>query len=175
MKRKKIKIPLVLVCIIVFFFTYSWFKNNPIGAKESIEFYISEKVNSKNMSELSEKEKIAIGKNLIVKELSVFEMNKKDDIKQLATELYTYEYRAIGEQTLIKNFQPGRIEDLRYKFNSDKVSKYENGFKYNVSVQVFGLDNKVNKKVEMIIDYELDIVKESDGFKMNYQKKNIMN
>ncbi|WP_263700905.1 biotin transporter BioY [Bacillus thuringiensis] len=133
----------------------------PIG-----QYGLNKGLQNKSIETLTYNEMKKVGEHFVSEQLSVFELNNKEDVKRKGEEIFSNR----GYERLIENYYPNRFRDLEYKFiNEDIREVTDESFLYKTVAYVAGTEN--GKRSEMKLKYEIKIVKINNIFKVLEQKQ----
>ncbi|KMP26500.1 hypothetical protein SAMN04487767_117103 [Bacillus wiedmannii] len=130
------------------------------------QYGLNKELKNKSIETLTHNEMKKVGEHFVTEQLSVFEFNNKEDVKQKGEELFV---NRECEQ-LMRNYYPNHFRDLEYKFTDEEIrEETDESFRYHAVAYVAGTEN--GKRSEMKLNYEIKIVKVNNIFKVLEQKQ----
>ncbi|WP_139265531.1 MULTISPECIES: biotin transporter BioY [unclassified Bacillus (in: firmicutes)] len=166
-KNKKMAMWILFVCVLFL----GMYKIQAFAKfKQKSEYQISEELKGKEVKQLTFDEKKKIGEYFITAQLSVFEIQDKEEIKKIGMEIFSEDHIESGYGQLIRNYYPNRFHTLEYKFSNEEIcEESDESFTYCAIAYVSGIEN--GKRDEMSLNYEMKIVKEKHTFKIAEQRQ----
>ncbi|MDP7990969.1 biotin transporter BioY [Bacillus sp. MHSD_36] len=158
---------LLIASLCIAFGLFWSYKQQVFAAFKPIDQYgLNEELKNKSIETLTHNEMKKVGEHFVTEQLSVFEFHNKEDVKRKGEEIFVNR----GYEQLMKNYYPNRFQDLEYKFINEEIREVMNeGFLYKTVAYVAGTEN--GKRSEMKLNYEMNIVKVNNIFKVLEQKQ----
>ncbi|MEZ2648329.1 biotin transporter BioY [Bacillus wiedmannii] len=158
---------LFIISLCIAFGLFWSYKEEVFASFKPIDQYgLNKELKNKSIETLTHNEMKKVGEHFVTEQLSVFELNNKEDVKRKGEELFVNR----GYEQLIGNYYPNRFRDLEYKFiNEDIREVTDESFRYQTAAYVAGTEN--GKRSEMKLNYEMKIVKVNNIFKVLEQKQ----
>ncbi|MGN4447131.1 biotin transporter BioY [Bacillus cereus group sp. MYBK79-1] len=158
---------LFIISLCIAFGLFWSYKEEVFASFKPIDQYgLNNELKNKSIEALTHNEMKKVGEHFVTEQLSVFELNNKEDVKRKGEELFVNR----GYEQLIGNYYPNRFRDLEYKFiNEDIREVTDESFRYQTAAYVAGTEN--GKRSEMKLNYEMKIVKVNNIFKVLEQKQ----
>ncbi|MGE7882376.1 biotin transporter BioY [Bacillus sp. NPDC094077] len=161
----KKRIVIISLCIA---FSLFWSYKEIVFAtfKPINQYELNKELKNKSIETLTDKEMKKVGEHFVTAQLSVFEFNNKEDVKQKGEELFVNR----GYEQLMNNYYPNRFRDLEYKFTKEDIREVtDESFRYHAVAYVAGTEN--GKRSEMKLNYDIKIVKVNNIFMVLEQKQ----
>ncbi|MBE7118734.1 biotin transporter BioY [Bacillus cereus] len=161
----KKRISIISICIV---FGLFWSYKETVFAtfKPINQYELSQELKNKSIEVLTDKEMKMIGEHFVTAQLSVFEFDNKEDVKQKGEEIFV----SRGYEQLIQNYYPNRFRDLEYKFTNEEIREVtDESFRYHAVAYVSGTEN--GKRSEMKLNYDMKVVKVNNIFMVLEQKQ----
>ncbi|HDR4421878.1 TPA: biotin transporter BioY [Bacillus cereus] len=158
----------ILITSVCIAFGLFWsYKEAVFASYKPIDQYgLNKGLQNKSIETLTHNEMKKVGEHFVSEQLSVFELNNKEDVKRKGEEIFLNR----GYDRLIENYYPNRFQDLEYKFINEDISEVtDESFLYKTVAYVAGTEN--GKRSEMKLNYEMKIVKVNNIFKVLEQKQ----
>lgn len=158
---------LFIISLCIAFGLFWSYKEEVFASFKPIDPYgLNNKLKNKSIETLTHNEMKKVGEHFVTEQLSVFELNNKEDVKRKGEELFV----SRGYEQLIGNYYPNRFRDLEYKFTNEDIREVtDESFRYQTAAYVAGTEN--GKRSEMKLNYEMKIVKVNNIFKVLEQKQ----
>ncbi|PRT22796.1 biotin transporter BioY [Bacillus wiedmannii] len=158
---------LFIISLCIAFGLFWSYKEEVFASFKPINQYgLNNELKNKSIETLTHNEMKKVGKHFVTEQLSVFELNNKEDVKRKGEVLFVNR----GYEQLIGNYYPNRFRDLEYKFTNEDIREVtDESFRYQTVAYVAGNEN--GKRSEMKLNYEIKIVKVNNIFKVLEQKQ----
>ncbi|HDR7661344.1 hypothetical protein [Bacillus wiedmannii] len=158
---------LFIISLCIAFGLFWSYKEEVFASFKPIDQYgLNYELKNKSIETLTHNEMKKVGEHFVTEQLSVFELNNKEDVKRKGEELFVNR----GYEQLIGNYYPNRFRDLEYKFTDEEIrEETDESFRYHAVAYVAGTEN--GKRSEMKLNYEIKIVKVNNIFKVLEQKQ----
>ncbi|MED2040495.1 biotin transporter BioY [Bacillus wiedmannii] len=158
---------LFIIALCIAFGLFWSYKEEVFATFKLIDQYgLNKELKNKSIETLTHNEMKKVGEHFVTEQLSVFELNNKEDVKRKGEVLFVNR----GYEQLIGNYYPNRFWDLEYKFTNEDIREVtDESFRYQTVAYVAGTEN--GKRSEMKLNYEIKIVKVNNIFKVLEQKQ----
>ncbi|PQZ59698.1 MULTISPECIES: biotin transporter BioY [Bacillus] len=158
---------ILIISLFIVFYLFGSYKETAFATFKPIDQYeLNQKTKNKSIETLTHKEMKKVGECFVTAQLSVFEFNNKNDVKQKSEELFVNK----GYEQLMKNYYLNRFRDLEYKFTNEEIREVtDESFRYHAVVYVAGTEN--GKRSEIKLNYDMKIVKVNSIFRVLDQKQ----
>ncbi|EEK79869.1 biotin transporter BioY [Bacillus cereus] len=162
-----VKKGIVIISICIVFDLFWSYKEEVFASCKSIDQYeLNKELENKGIETLTHNEMKKVGEHFVTAQLSVFEFNDREDVKQKGEEIFV----SRGYEQLIQNYYPNRFRDLEFKFTSEEIrEETDESFLYHTVAYVSGME--YGKRSEMKLNYEMKVVKVNKVFKVLEQKQ----
>ncbi|MED2792657.1 biotin transporter BioY [Bacillus wiedmannii] len=158
---------LFIISLCIAFGLFWSYKEEVFASFKPIDQYgLNSELKNKSIETLTHNEMKKVGEHFVTEQLSVFEFNNKEDVKQKGEELFVNR----EFEQLMRNYYPNRFRDLEYKFTDEDIrEETDESFRYHAVAYVTGIEN--GKRSEMKLNYDMKIVKVNNIFKVLEQKQ----
>jgi hypothetical protein len=158
---------ILIISLCIAFGLFLPYKEEVFATFKPIDRYeLNKELKNKSIETLTHKEMKMIGEHFVTAQLSVFEFDNKEDVKQKGEEIFV----SRGYEQLIQNYYPNRFRDLEYKFTNEEIREVtDESFRYHAVAYVSGTEN--GKISEMKLNYDMKIVKFNNLFMVLEQKQ----